>query len=248
MFLRRANWAWATGLLTVGVMIVLDALQMRELLADGGFLTWLLGGLVAGGGFVWLVALFRPNSLPSQQKNRIPSIEPSYNAPVAPVSAENSAVDRQMLFDQIRSRLSPDDIYDLIFDTNLNENSVIAPSQDMQETIIRLMDEAGRAGQSGQLAMSVERILTPLSKDSLPRLGRLSAETPSHLLRQTIIANLSFDDLANLCTELDIDWQEMGSDAKKTRVRRLLRYLQRRSRLPELFEQLQSPSVEKTQP
>ena len=80
--------------------------------------------------------------------------------------------------------------------------------------------------------------MTPLPKENLPRLERLSAETPPHLLRQAIISNYTFATLDDLCTELGIDWQEMGSDAKKTRVRRLLRYLQRRNRLDELFQQL----------
>ena len=241
MFVWRANWAWAAGLLAASLMALLDALRMRELLADAGFLNWLFGGLIAGGAFVWIVQLSRPKL--GSSKTTIPSVEPAYNAPVAPVASDHSAVDRQMLLAQIRNRLSPDDIYDLIFDINLNENNVISPAQDMRETIVRLMDEAERQGQAGQLAISVERILTPLPKEHLPRLSRLSAETPSHLLRQTLIANFTLSALDDLCTKLGIDWQEMGSDAKKSRVRRFLRYLQRRNRLDELFVQLKSAEL-----
>ncbi|MGB1250623.1 MAG: hypothetical protein ACPG8W_08440 [Candidatus Promineifilaceae bacterium] len=246
MFVWRANWTWAIGLLAASLMVALDALRMRELLVDGGFLSWLFGGLIAGGAFALISGLFRPKSIysTSRSETRIPSVEPGYNQPpsvrLKSVSAENNAVDRKMLFAQIRKRLSPDDIYDLIFDADLNENNIVSPAQDMRETIVRLMDEAERSGQSGRLAMSVERILTPISKESLPRLNRISAETPPHLLRQAIIANYSFSTLDDLCTKIGIDWQEMGSDAKKTRVRRMLRYLQRRNRLPDLFVQLKS--------
>ena len=241
LFLLRGTRAWAIGLITVSVMVALDALRSRGILIELDFLGYVLGGMLAAGAFLWLNGI-------AQSGDRFQSASrTSVTAPVEQISgvrvsakptgansAENKGFDRQLIFEQIRDNLGSDDVLDLIFDLSLKENEIVNPGQSMPNIIMRVLDEAEKSNQMTQLALSVERILTPMPKDHLPRIERLSAETPPHLLRQFLIQNYTVSDLALLSSKLGIDWQDMGSDHRKSRVRRLLLHLQRRSRTSEL--------------
>lgn len=63
MFVRRASLAWGIGLLTVVVALLLDAFATvfgrTELLESLGAFTWVIGGGLAAGAFLWLVGLLR---------------------------------------------------------------------------------------------------------------------------------------------------------------------------------------------
>ena len=132
----------------------------------------------------------------------------------------------------------------MIFDLDINENDVLNPSLKSSEIILNVMEEADRRGQSGTLALSVERILTPLPAANLPRLEKLSPESPPNLLRQYLISNYTLAELERMTQRLEIDWQELGSEGKKTRVRRLLLYLKRRNRLPDLLDQMRQMALD----
>jgi hypothetical protein len=90
--------------------------------------------------------------------------------------------------------------------------------------------------------------LTPVPKENLPRLEKVSAESPSTVLRQFLIANYALDELADLSRALNIDWEEMGTGPKKTRVRHFLLYLRRRSRLAELVTLLKLRAAPPAEP
>jgi hypothetical protein len=129
-------------------------------------------------------------------------------------------------------------VRDLIFDLNLNENDVVNPAQDMPAVIVGLLNQAEETGQMGTLAMAVERILTPLPKENLPRAEKLSADSPPALIRQYLIATHTLADLQILSEKLAVDWEELDG-GKKQRARQLLLFLKRRNRLNELIEHLQ---------
>ncbi len=235
-FLLRGTKGWGVGLLSVSAMVVLDALRSRGLLTDLDFFGWAIGGVIAAGLFYWF------NSLLQSNKSAASSTHAQMDEYVATTAGDTGGFDRQLLFEQIRDNLGPDDVLDLIFDLDINENEVVNPGQGMPSVIMRVLDVAEHEGKLQQVAMSVERILTPVAPDHLPRAERLSAETPPHLLRQYLIANYDLAELAQLSAAIGVDWEEMGSEGKKTRVRRLLLYLQRRNRLDQLIALIRQPS------
>jgi len=107
--------------------------------------------------------------------------------------------------------------------------------QDMNHLIVNIMDYAERNGQCDELALAVERILTPLPAEHLPRLERISAESPPTVLRQYLLAHYSIDDLQELAEGMEIDWEQLDAGAKREKTRSLLQYVQRRNRLDELI-------------
>lgn len=244
MFLRRGGTGWGVGLLSVTTALLLDAIGQTwgrdKLLAGLGFFGYVLGGMVAAGAAVWVWDMVRGQLMMAAG----PTMIKFAPRPPAPPVASNSgdgvqpAVDRQMLYEQIRTKLGPDDLLDLLFDLGIAENDVLNPGQDMPHVLVTLMDEVERQGKAGALALAVERILTPLPPQNLPRLERISAESPPTILRQFLIANYDLSQLAAIAADLGLDWEEMGGGPKKTRVRLLLHYLTRRGQLPRLIQRL----------
>lgn len=242
MFLWRSKISWGIGLLTASAIVLLDAMREQALLDEVGYMGYFLGGLIVAGAYFWANAMLGryrgeahehgDEAPPSKQ----PLKQPRRTATAAP--SASGAIDRQMIFEQIRSNLNADDVRDLVFDLDLYENDVINPSQDMNQVILNLMESAESNGKSPQLAMSVERILTPVPRENLPRLVKISAETPPALLRQFMIANYNLRELAQIATHLGIDWEELGTNSKKSRVRELLLHLQRRNQTPQLIRYL----------
>ena len=160
---------------------------------------------------------------------RFDTLEPEPSQP----AGSSTAFDRQMLYKQIRERLSPDDLLDVIFDLGWSENEVIAFGQDNNQLINAIIDKAEREGQTGELALAVERVLTPIPKESLPRLEKLSEASPPTILRHYLLAYYDLAGLEELSTQVGIDWELIGGDNKKTKTRNLLLYTKRRGRLPD---------------
>ncbi|HSH02934.1 MAG TPA: hypothetical protein VLL52_10480 [Anaerolineae bacterium] len=251
MFWRRSDWIWGVGLLTVTTALFLDtALQIfgsGNWQADLGLFSFVIQGMLLGGGALWLWGFLAPTlgfnnwaSTNTSQPSRIlPPPPPPPNS-----SQNNTAIDRQMLFDQIRYRLSPADINNLLFDVGANENDIFAPGLDMNDIIIRLMDFAQESGRMGELAVAVERTLTPLPPEQLPRVSRLTEETPPAVWRHFLISNYNLDELATIAAHIEIDWEQIPGDTKSAKVRELLLYLYRRNRLIDLLDFLQSSTTE----
>ena len=244
MFLRRPSVAWGVGLLTVTTAILLDTLLNTfdhvELQAEFGFFYYVVAGALFGGAAIWLWGVLRPFLNPSQPQayanNRA---KPQTAVPAAssnPSGGNNSAVDRQMVFDQIRTRFGYEDVLDLMFDMGINENDVMSLDQNINDLIIRIMDQAELNGQSGALALAVERILTPMPPENLPRLEKINADSPPTVLRQYLLAHYNLAELEQIAVDLDVDWEELGLSGKKGKVRNLLLYLYRRNRINELID------------
>jgi hypothetical protein len=257
MFLRTGRLAWAVGLLTVTSAILLDAFLgtfgRDEMLAELGFFFFvIIGGLFAGAA-AWLWLLLRPYL--SANEYGSDAVARAYEGTGAGAGTEKiaansdtsgTAVDRQMLFDQIRQRLSPDDILDVVFDLGMSENEIVGFYQDANQVIVRLLDLAEQQGQSGQLALSVERILSPIRREDLPRPEKLSVDSPPVVLRHYLLANASSAEIEGMAVTLDVDWEYLAGDSKKAKMRNLLLYLQRRNRLQEivdLMKALETPQV-----
>ena len=87
--------------------------------------------------------------------------------------------------------------------------------------------------------LAVERSLTPPSPDTLPRLEKISADSPPTVLRHYLLAYYDLERLQKMTAALNIDWEQIGYGSKKTRVRELLLYLYRRNRVDELIDLMQ---------
>ena len=148
--------------------------------------------------------------------------------------------DRHMLYEEIRHLLSRDDLQDLMFDLDVNELDVVVAGQTNDELIVRIMDAADDNGQTGAVALAVERILTPPPPEYLPRPEKLSVESPRTVIRHYLLAHYSVEQLQELAGELGIDWEQLDAGTKKDKTRALLLYLYRRNRIADLLRAIQA--------
>lgn len=248
LFLRRPKVTWGVGLLAVTSAVLLDTLLgtfgREETLAELGFFFYIIAGILFSGGAIWAWGLLRLLTSPTSAGiGQLPLLTPVKQSDTdrttvssdPPSDETSSAIDRQMLYDEIRQRLGQQDILDLIFDLGVNENDVMTFDQDMNQLIIKLMDVAAQRGLQGELALAVERILTPIHPDQLPRLERISVDSPPTILRHFLLAHYDLVRLRQIADALEIDWEQLAIGSKKEKVRSLLLYLYRRNRLDELI-------------
>jgi hypothetical protein len=251
MFLRSNKLVWGIGLLTVTSAILLDTLMAtfgrEEMLALLGFFFYVIAGALFAGGAIWFFTLLRPylrTTEPSPVVTENPDgLRTDTSLEYISQDETETALDRQMLYDQMRNNLSPDDLLDLIYDLGWPENEVIAFNQDTNQLILSIINLADERGQTGSLALAVERILTPIPANNLPRLEKLNAESPRPVLRYILLANYTMDELEEMAIELNIDWEFVGGDNKKTKVRNLLLYLYRRNRIQDLIDLMQPEDI-----
>ncbi|MGD2048749.1 MAG: hypothetical protein PVH03_04615 [Chloroflexota bacterium] len=251
MFLRSDKLVWGIGLLTVTSAILLDTLMAtfgrEEMLELLGFFFYVIAGALFAGGAIWFFTLIRPYLRTSEPARVVQGsttvLQTSSNVQDIGQDEDGTAIDRQILYDQMRHNLSPDDILDLVYDMGWPENEVIAFNQDPNQLIVNIIDLAEERRQTGSLALAVERILTPIPADNLPRLEKLNADSPRPVLRYHLLANYTTDELEEMATDLDVDWEIIGGDNKKTKVRNFLLYLYRRNRIQDLIGQMQDGDV-----
>lgn len=245
-FLRKMDLIWGVGLVCVTTAVLLDTFlgvfNREQVLADFGFFFYVIAGGLFGGMAFWLWGLLRPIVPVATGVTAVPGFVPAVLSPSAP-EPDGTAYDRQMLYDEIRTRLGREDILDLIFDLNIHESEVMDLDQALNPLIINIMDWANQQGQTAALALAVERILTPLPPENLPRLEKITADSPPTVLRQYLLAHYNLAQLQQMADDLELDWEQLGSGNKKERTRALLLYLMRRNRLPDLVGWLKETAV-----
>jgi hypothetical protein len=246
MFLRKTGLIWGIGLLSVTSAVLLDTFlgvfNREQMLAELGFFFYVITGALFAGTAIWLWGILQPitatataaplPAAPRQSSEQLPSNHQERGS---------TAFDRQMLYEQIYTRFGREDIHDLIFDLDINENDVMTLDQNLNQLIINIMDWAEQHGQAGPLALAVERILTPLPPENLPRLEKITADSPPTVLRQYMLAHYTLPQLAQMAASLGLDWEQLGSGSKKEKIRALLLYLMRRNRLAELIQLMHAP-------
>lgn len=255
MFWRRPSLNWGVGLLTVTTAVLLDTFlgtfNRDDMLSQFGFFFYVIAGLLVGGTAYWLFSLFQPVLAVAKiggVETAVPATTPSPAAnPLAvqfsPGTDETgTAFDRQMIYEEIRDRLGREDVLDLLFDLNIRDNEVMNLQQEMHQLIINLMELTAQRGQTGQLALAVERILTPPAPESLPRLEKISLDSPPTILRHYLLAHYDLEKLQKTAVTLGIDWEQLAITSKKSKVRDLLHHLYRRNRIDELIALMQANS------
>ena len=249
MFLRRPSLVWGIGLLTITSAVLLDTLMgtfdRQALQAELGFFYFVISGMLFAGAALWLFGLllpsFRPTSsasLPQGVPEEI--VLPAVAQKSASSAASQSSLDRQMIYQDIHERFGREDVLDLMFDLDINESDVMTVDQDMNHLIINIIGVAESSGKSDQLALAVERILTPPPADHLPRLEKITVDSPPTILRQYLLANYTLEDLRELAAGLDIDWEQLDAGAKREKTRSLLQFTYRRNRIEDLVSLMQA--------
>jgi hypothetical protein len=240
-------------LLAVTSAVLLDTFlgtfNREQMLGSLGFFFYIIAGFLFAGAALWLWAVLRP--LAGQPAERVAGGVPmvvraaTSATPIQPGrTREELGLDRQMLYDQIRQRFGREDVLDLMFDLEIAESEVMGLDQNLSQLVINIMDTAGQQGKDHNLALAVERILTPLPPEHLPRLEKITADSPPTVLRQFLLAHYNLAQLEAIATDLGIDWETLGASSKKERVRTLLQYLYRRNRIGELIAHLQATQAE----
>jgi hypothetical protein len=247
MFLRNSKIVWGIGLLTVSTAFLLDTIWTtfgrEEVLADVGFFFYVLSGALFAGAAIWFWSVLRPLvdfEDPARDPDRAVTHTDrlSLPDPGAAVDGDETYADPRELFEEIRTHLGPADVRDLIFDLQLNENDVLAPDQEMTRTITRILNRAHEEGKMGDLALAVERVLTPVPAESLPRREKLTINSPPTVLRHYLLAHYSLDELMDLARRLGIDVDRLQHGTKPALARDLLLYLQRRNQMGQLIARL----------
>lgn len=253
MFLRRPSVSWAIGLLTATSAVLLDTFLgtfgREEMLAELGFFFYVISGALFGGAASWIFNILQPLVTPAAQfapstrafSGGTPPVDSpgDHPNPETQGDEEPTPLDRQMLFDEIRQRFGREDTLDLIFDLGINENDVVTFHQEMDQLILNVMEIAIQHDQAGALSLAVERILTPPPPEYLPRLEKISVDSPPTILRHYLLSHYDLSWLERTATDLGIDWEQLSGGSKKGRVRNLLLYLYRRNRIGELIEYMQ---------
>lgn len=254
MFLRRPTLTWGVGLLCVTTAVLLDTFlgtfNTMEMMAELGFFFYIIAGILVGGMAVWAWGVLKPVRQSAAITTgptigNTPVLMPNQPTRTTAVPAQSDTTyDRQMLYQEIQSRFGIEDVFDLIFDLGINENDVMPLNNDPNQLIINIINLAENNSQTGDLALAVERILTPVPANALPRLEKIDVNSPPTILRHYLLANYDTPHLQETAVTLNIDWDELGSGGKKEKVRNLLLYLYRRNRIDELIKLMKAPTTE----
>lgn len=250
MFLRDSKIVWGLGLLTVSTAFLLDTIWTtfgrEEVLADVGFFFYIITGGLFAGTAIWFWSVVRPlvtgDGALNVQNTPAPEAmtAPTRKTPEFAAGADGEGIygHSRELYDQMRQRLSPRDLRDVIFDLQLSENEVMAPNQEMVHTAARIIARATEQDKMADLALAVERILTPVPPESLPRREKLTQSSPPTVLRHYLLAHYTLQGLTDLARQVDVDYEQFDHDNKSDLARNLLLYLQRRNRLGTLIHYL----------
>jgi len=250
MFLRSSKTIWGIGLLTVTSAILLDTFLgtfgQEEMIEQLGFFFYVFAGALFAGAAVWLVGVVwphlrseqpdveiadRPESEPADPDTAIPSVEP--------IDLSQAPSEHQALFEHINNSFTKDNIQDLTFDMRYVELLQSSREQDEGELLRTVFERAEKEGQSEELGLAVERIQNPLPPDHLPRIEKITTQSPPTVLRQYLVQNCSNAELESIAANQELDWEFDTDETINRNVRNLLLNVQNSNKTEELIGLLQ---------
>ncbi|MEZ4519679.1 MAG: hypothetical protein R3C44_23575 [Chloroflexota bacterium] len=262
------TWGVGLLTVTTAVLLdtFLGTFNREDMLAQFGFFYYVVAGALFAGAAFWLWGVLR-NYLPTGTAAGSPSTGTSAPAKTTAVASATVPViaravppeetaasgrsaevtdayaaagyDRQMLHDQIHDRFGREELADLVFDLELNEMDVMPPGAGSEAITVNIIDAANREEKVAALALATERILTPPPTEHLPRLEKLSVDSPRPVLRYFLLSNYDLSELRTLATAVGIDWEQLPQRNKRTLAREMLLYVDRRGKLEDLLVEMQ---------
>ncbi|HRQ42026.1 MAG TPA: hypothetical protein PLD25_29250 [Chloroflexota bacterium] len=259
-------WGVGLLTVTTAVLLdtILGTFNREAFLAELGFFFYFIAGAIVGGGAFWLLGVLWPHLpqsavpatavtpqavvSPAMSDKERTAAAPSANGqaeltspeplPVVEVAEnpEDAAYDVPALLDDIQKRFGREDVLDLMFDLEIPETAVMSMNQNLQALAHEVVVYATRNGQTAQLALAIERILTPPPPEMLPRLEKLTPVSPRASLRYYLLVHFNLEKLQQMAARLGIDWEQLEGAEKRGKVRELLQYLYRRNRVDELLD------------
>ncbi|GIK57045.1 MAG: hypothetical protein HND44_21245 [Chloroflexi bacterium] len=243
---------------------ILGTFNREAFLAELGFFFYFIAGAIGGGGVFWFLGVLWPH-LPQSASAQMaaapvtavgtPAVGVQERTPMAPSAngqpetirpeplpvvdaaedPEAAAYDVPALLADIQQRFGREDVLDLMFDLEIPETAVVSLNQNLHTLAYEVVAYATRNGQTAQLALAIERILTPPPPEMLPRLEKLTPVSPRASLRYVLLARYNLEKLQQMAARLGIDWEQLEGVEKRGKVRELLQYLYRRNRVDELL-------------
>jgi hypothetical protein len=168
-------------------------------------------------------------SSPNGQLAPLPIVE-------ATEDPDGAVYDLEVLQHDIWERFGREDVLDLMFDLEIPETAVVSLNQNLHVLAHDIVMYAAQNGQTAQLALAIERILTPPPPEVLPRLEKLTPASPRASLRYYLLAHFNLEKLQKMAARLGIDWEQLEGNEKRGKVREFLQYLYRRNRVDELLD------------
>lgn len=244
---------------------ILGTFNREAFLAELGFFFYFIAGAVVGGGIFWFLGVLWPHlpqAAPAQPaaasvtavaspatgiKELMPMASPANGQPEtilpeplpvveAAEDPEAAAYDVPALLADMQQRFGREDVLDLMFDLEIPETAVVSLNQNLHTLAHEVVIYATRNGQTAQLALAIERILTPPPPEMLPRLEKLTPVSPRASLRYYLLVHFNLEKLQQMAARLGIDWEQLEGAEKRGKVRELLLYLYRRNRVDELLD------------
>ncbi len=246
MFLRHTNWVWGIGLLTMTTAVLLDTFlstfDRAQTIADLGFFASAIDGMLVGGMAVWAWGLLRPLAAATVTvvAAQPQPLDPSTPVPNTPLSTPDSEIPDYELLKKTYNNLNWQDMRDLLFDAQINENDVMpAMGQTTNQLIINSINYADQHGKIAQFEVALDRIINPIPSENLPRLDKINGDSPPTVLRHYLLAHYTLAELEQMAATLNLDWEQLEMGGKKTKVRSLLMELGKNGRLSDLIPLLQ---------
>ena len=252
-FLRRPSLPWGIGLLTVTSTLLLDTIfgtfNADQLRSELGFFFYVIIGFLLGGAAYWLLGLLWPTLKKGQAQpaeTAVAETQPADSSPTfGQITDENGVVyDLQLIYEDLNTNFNQEDLLDLIFDLNIPQAALGNANGSQSMLAADIVQYAEENNQGTQLALAVERIANPPAPETLPRLAKITPDSPRPILRYYLLAHFELAQLQETAAALQIDWSELEGAEKRGKTRALLQAVYQQKQVPQLLDYLQANPVE----
>jgi hypothetical protein len=253
MFLRSGKMIWGVGLLAVTSAILLDTFLgtfgREEMIEQLGFFFYVFAGALFAGAAIWLVGVIKPH-LSSKQPEELSVDQPestparleSPTGPSEEIEASQTPHDHQATSGDINDNFTADNVLDLAFDMSYNDLLESSSELDKKTLLRTVFARAEEEGHTDELELAVERIQNPLPPDHLPRIEKITSDSPPTVLRQYMVQNITGAELESLATDLEIEWPFNQDESTNAKVRFLLISVEKNQKTKDLIDLMRVPS------